>query len=49
VKSSKQLLGVPDLIARSMLSGTVCPGDSGTARGDLFEELPAYKKRQSSP
>lgn len=44
VKSSKQLLGVPDLIARSMLSGTVCPGNSGTARGDLFEELPAYKK-----
>jgi len=44
VKSPKPILGLPDLFARGMLSSTVCPGDSGKARGDLFEALPAYKK-----
>ncbi|HWM68398.1 MAG TPA: hypothetical protein VNO35_17535 [Steroidobacteraceae bacterium] len=35
---------VPDLIPLHTLSTTVCPRNSGTARGDLFEDLPAYKK-----
>jgi hypothetical protein len=35
---------VPDLIPLHTLSTTVCPRKSGTARGDLFEALPAYKK-----
>jgi hypothetical protein len=38
------MLGMPDILARSMLSKTFCPSDSGPARGDLFEALPAYKK-----
>jgi hypothetical protein len=44
IRSSAPIIGVPDLIARGMLSATFCPRDSGPARGDLFEALPAYKK-----
>jgi hypothetical protein len=42
VKSSLPV--VPDLIPLHTLSTTVCPPNSGTARGDLFEALAAYKK-----
>jgi len=44
VRSSAPMLGVPDIIARGMLSATFCQDSSGAARGDLFEALPAYKK-----
>jgi hypothetical protein len=44
VRSSAPILGVPDIIARGMLSATFCQDSSGAARGDLFEALPAYKK-----
>jgi hypothetical protein len=36
-------LGMPELLARSNPTRTVCQGDSGP-RSDLFKELPAYKK-----
>jgi hypothetical protein len=36
-------LGMPDVIARSIPTRTVCQGDSAP-RGDLFKELPAYQR-----
>jgi hypothetical protein len=36
-------LGLPDILAHSILTRTVCQGDSGP-RSDLFKDLPAYKK-----
>jgi hypothetical protein len=36
-------LGLPQVLARSIPTRTVCPGDS-EPRGDLFKDLPAYKK-----
>ena len=44
VRSAAPMLGLPQILARSRGSTTVCPGSSGNARGDLFEALPAYKK-----
>jgi hypothetical protein len=49
VKSSAPMLGLADIFARGRLSTTVCPGSSGTARGDLFEALPQYKKYHAEP
>jgi hypothetical protein len=49
VKSSPPPLGLPDIIARGLLSTTVCLSNSGPARGDLFEALPAYKKYHPDP
>ena len=37
--------GTPQSVARSKPSRTVCPGESREARGDLFKDLPAYRKR----
>lgn len=36
-------LGLPDILARSMPTRTVCQRDSGP-RSDLFKDLPVYKK-----
>lgn len=36
-------LGMPDVIARSIPTRTICQGDSAP-RGDLFKDLPAYEK-----
>jgi hypothetical protein len=49
VMSSRPTLGLPDIFARARLSTTICPRTSGTARGDLFEALPAYKKYHPEP
>lgn len=40
-------LGLPDVLARSFPTRTVCQGDSGP-RSDLFKDLPAYRKYQPS-
>jgi hypothetical protein len=36
-------LGLPDILAHSIPTRSVCQGDSGP-RSDLFKDLPAYKK-----
>jgi hypothetical protein len=36
-------LGLPQVLARSIPTRTVCQGDS-EPRGDLFKDLPAYQK-----
>ena len=41
-------LALPSALAHSALPRTVCPGNSKEARGDLFEALPAYRKRRGS-
>ena len=43
IVSGERPLGMPDVIARSIPTHTVCRGDSG-AQGELFRELPAYEK-----
>jgi len=45
VISEKPLPGTPPTMAGSKPTRTVCPGDSGNARGDLFKDVPAYRKR----
>lgn len=42
--SSLPVLGAPDVLSRLRGTMVACPGEGGTARGDLFESLPAYKK-----
>jgi hypothetical protein len=46
VVSSIPLLGMPDILERSMSTRTVCKDDSDP-QGDLFKDLPAYKKHHS--
>lgn len=41
--SDTPTLGLPEVLARSIPTRTVCQGDS-EPRGDLFKDLPAYKK-----
>jgi hypothetical protein len=36
--------GTPDLIARARPTRTVCRGDPGWSRADLFRDLPAYER-----
>ncbi len=36
--------GTPDLIARARPTRTVCKGDPGWSRADLFRDLPAYRR-----
>jgi len=42
--SGSSLLTVPDVFSKAMLPKTLCPGNSRKPRGDLFKDLPAYKK-----
>ena len=37
-------LGTPDVFARSLITRTVCPTPPGPREGELFKDLPAYKK-----
>jgi len=37
-------LGTPDVIARSRVTRTVCTTPHGPWEGELFKDLPAYKK-----
>jgi hypothetical protein len=37
--------GTPQSVARARPSRTVCPSESSEARGDLFQEAQAYRKR----
>lgn len=41
---SGAMLTVPDVMAYAMLPRTACPRLSNKPRGDLFKDLPAYKK-----
>jgi hypothetical protein len=41
--SDTPTLGMPQVLARSLPSRTVCQADSGP-RSDLFKDLPAYRK-----
>jgi hypothetical protein len=40
-------VGLPDVLARSIPTRTVCKGNSGP-RSDLFKDLPAYRKYHPS-
>jgi hypothetical protein len=42
--SGSSLLTVPELFSKAMLPKTICPRHSRKPRGDLFKDLPAYKK-----
>lgn len=44
VASSPPPPGVPDVIARAIPTRTVCKGDPGWSRADLFKDLPAYRR-----
>jgi len=37
-------LGTPDVFARSLVTRTVCPPPPAPREGELFKDLPAYKK-----
>jgi hypothetical protein len=37
-------LGMPDVFARSRVTRTVCQGPPGPGTGELFRDLPAYKR-----
>ena len=37
-------LGMPDVFARSVVTSTVCQPPPGPREGELFKDLPAYKK-----
>jgi len=37
-------LGMPDVFARSLGTHTVCQAPPGPGEGELFKDLPAYKK-----
>ncbi len=41
--------GTPDLIARARPTRTVCKGDPGWSRADLFRDLPAYRRYHQEP
>jgi hypothetical protein len=41
---SGNMLTVPDVMAHARLPRTLCTGSSNEPRGDLFKDLPAYKK-----
>jgi hypothetical protein len=40
-------LGMPDVLARSLGTRTVCQAPPGPREGELFKDLPAYKKYHS--
>jgi hypothetical protein len=44
VASSPPPPGVPDIVARAIPTNTVCRGDPGWSRPDLFKDLPAYQR-----
>jgi hypothetical protein len=44
VASSPPPPGTPDVIARAVATRTVCKGDPGWSRPDLFKDLPAYER-----
>ena len=45
IKSTAPPLGMPDFLARALISKGGCKDPAaGAARGDLFDKLPAYKK-----
>ena len=44
IESDPPLPGTPPVFERARLTRTVCPGNSNQARGDLFKDLPEYRK-----
>jgi hypothetical protein len=48
VVTSPPLPGTADVIARAVPTRTVCKGDPGWSRGDLFRDLPAYQRYHPS-
>lgn len=49
IASAPPLLGTPDVIARAVPTRTVCKGDPGWSRADLFKDLPAYGRYHQLP
>jgi hypothetical protein len=49
VASPPPPLGTPDVIARAAPTRTVCRGDPGWSRADLFRDLPAYGRYHQLP
>lgn len=49
VASAPPPLGTPDVLARAMPTRTVCRGDPGWSRADLFRQLPAYERYHREP
>ena len=49
IASSPPPLGTPDVIARGIPTRTVCKGDPGWSRADLFRDLPAYGRYHQLP
>lgn len=49
VASAPPLLGTPDVLARAVPTRTVCRGDPGWSRADLFRDLPAYERYHRQP
>jgi hypothetical protein len=49
IASSPAPLGTPDVIAHGMPTRTVCRGDPGWPRADLFKDLPAYGRYHQQP
>jgi hypothetical protein len=47
IASSPAPTGTADVIARARSTRTVCKGDPGWSRPDLFRDLPAYEKYHS--
>ena len=44
IESAPPLPGTPPVFAAARITRTVCPGASSVPRGDLFKDLPAYRK-----
>ncbi|MGH8217508.1 MAG: hypothetical protein ACREUT_02905 [Steroidobacteraceae bacterium] len=44
IESDPPLPGTPPVLAATRGTRTVCPGASSAPRGDLFKDLPAYRK-----
>ncbi len=44
VASSPPALGTADVLARAIPTRTLCKGDPGWSRADLFKDLPAYRR-----
>jgi hypothetical protein len=49
IASSPPPPGTPDVIARGIPTRTVCRGDPGWSRADLFKDLPAYGRYHQLP
>jgi len=49
IESAPPLPGTPPVFAAARTTRTVCPGASNAPRGDLFKDVPAYRKYHPDP